>query len=59
MHEGVQGVAAAPLGPSFIFQCPIVKTGSTATLTHFVIPLLTTEFSVDVDKNGGKKKKNT
>lgn len=52
VHASVQVVAGAPLVPScklpwssFFFWCPIVG------LVHFVIPLLTTEFSVCVEKN--------
>lgn len=41
----------------FYFPMPHWETRSTATLTCFVIPLLTTEFAVDVDKN--EKKQNT
>lgn len=40
----------------WFFWCPIVKSTNAATWTHFVIPLLTTEFAVYLDNKNGKSR---
>lgn len=49
-------VAAAPLVLSGNSNAPSWKSTNTATFTHFVIPLLTTEFAVDLDDKNGKSR---